>query len=192
MKVLGISGSMRENGNTAILIQKILDHIEKEGCSEFETEYLSLSGLDIGACTGCEKCKETKWCVLKDDWDMVAEKMIECDVLIIGSPTYFYDVNGHTKNMIDRTYSLYHNKKLAGKNAVVVSVCADRGCERTLSTLEGFVNTHRFSSLGFISGRGFKEGDILKDTHAIMKCDEIGEKILKLVSNTHGDSLKSH
>ena len=117
--------------------------------------------------------------------------MVDCDVLIIGSPTYFYDVNGQTKNLIDRTFSLYHDRKLAGKSTVVISVCADRGCERTLSTLEGFVNTHGFSSLGFISGRGFKEGDILKDERSMKKCIEIGEKILKLVSNTHRDSTKS-
>ncbi|WFN36329.1 flavodoxin family protein [Methanomicrobium antiquum] len=190
MKVLGISGSIRKNGNTAILVKKIIEYIDSEGCSEFETEYISLSGLNIKPCIGCEKCKESKWCVQKDDWNAVAEKMIECDVLIIGSPTYFYDVNGHSKNFIDRTYSLYHDRKLAGKNAVVISVCADRGCERTLATLEGFVNTHGFSSLGFVSGRGFKEGDILKDEHAIKKCDAIGERILKLLSNTHRDSIK--
>lgn len=190
MKVLGISGSIRKNGNTAILVKKIIEYIDSEGCSEFETEYISLSGLNIKPCIGCEKCKESKWCVQKDDWNAVAEKITECDVLIIGSPTYFYDVNGHSKNFIDRTYSLYHDRKLAGKNAVVISVCADRGCERTLATLEGFVNTHGFSSLGFVSGRGFKEGDILKDEHAIKKCDAIGERILKLLSNTHRDSIK--
>ncbi|MDD4126458.1 MAG: flavodoxin family protein [Methanomicrobium sp.] len=192
MKVLGISGSMRKNGNTAILVKKVLDYIKDEGCSEFETEYITLSGLKIAPCIGCEKCREGKWCVQKDDWNSVAEKIVECDILVIGSPTYFYDVNGQTKNLIDRTYSLYHDRKLAGKNAVVISVCADRGCERTLATLEGFVNTHGFSSLGFISGRGFKEGDIIKDGHAMKKCIDIGERVLKLVSNTHRDSLRTN
>ena len=44
MKVLGISGSMRPEGNTSILVRKILDYIEDEGCDEFVTEYISLAG----------------------------------------------------------------------------------------------------------------------------------------------------
>ncbi|MBP2133505.1 multimeric flavodoxin WrbA [Methanomicrobium sp. W14] len=190
MKVLGICGSMRKTGNTSVLVKKILDYVKDEGCSEFETDYLSLSGLKISPCTGCEKCREKKWCILKDDWDTIAEKMTGCDVLVIGSPTYFYDVSGQVKNLIDRTYSLYHDRKLAGKNAVVVSVCADRGGERTLETLEGFANTHGFSSLGFVAGRGFGEGDVINDERSTEKCIEIGEKILKLVSNTHRSGQK--
>ncbi|WOF16895.1 flavodoxin family protein [Methanoplanus sp. FWC-SCC4] len=191
MKVLGISGSMRKDGNTAALVRKIVDYVDTEGCDEFETEFISLAGKKINPCMGCEKCREAKWCVQKDDWTEVANKIVNCDVLVFGSPTYFYDVNGQTKNLIDRTYSLYHDRKLNGKYSVVVSVCADRGCERTLESLEGFVNTHGFSYLGYVSGRGFKEGEVLNDLHAQKKCTEVAEKILKLVSNTHRDSKKS-
>lgn len=182
MKVLGISGSMRREGNTAILVKKILDHVDEEECSEIETEFISLSGKEIKPCIGCEKCKEKKWCVIEnDDWAGIAEKMIECDVLVIGSPTYYYDICGHLKNFIDRTYSLYHDRKLAGRNAIVVSVCADRGCERCLATLEGFVNTHEFSSLGYVSGKGYKPGDVLHDVHAMKKTKEVAGNIIKLL-----------
>lgn len=190
MKVLGISGSMRNQGNTAMLIKRILAHIQAEGCSEIDTEFVSLAGKDIKPCIGCELCRDKRWCVRGGDWDDIAEKVMDCDVLIIGAPTYFYDVNGQTKNFIDRTYSLYHDRKLGGKNAVVVAVCADRGCERTLETLEGFVNTHNFSSLGYISGRGFGEGEVLRDEHAVKKAIDIAEKIMKLLSNTHREGKR--
>jgi len=192
MKVLGISGSMRPNGNTSILVRRIIDYIEKEGCDEFETEFISLSGKKISPCIGCGKCRETKWCVIgNDDWDTIAEKILDCDVLIIGSPTYYYDVNGQTKNLIDRTYSFFHDRKLSGKYAVVVSVCADRGGERTLETLEGFVNTHEFSYLGYIAGKGFNEGDVQNDMAAMDKSTQIGERILKIVSKTFKGSKRS-
>ncbi|MBN1432015.1 MAG: flavodoxin family protein [Methanomicrobiaceae archaeon] len=190
MKVLGISGSMRAEGNTSILVRKIVDYIEAEGCDEFNTEYITLAGKKISPCIGCEKCRESKWCVLDDEWDDIAEKMMECDILILGSPTYYYDVNGQTKNFIDRTYSLFHDRKLAGKYAVVISVCADRGCERTLSTLEGFVNTHEFGYIGYVAGKGAGPGDVLKDKRAIEKSVEVAERILKLVSRTRRDSKR--
>ena len=113
MKVLGLSGSMRKNGNTAQLIKVILRQCSEAG---IKTEFVSLAGKKILPCTGCGKCKEKKWCVIEgDDWGDIAEKMLECEVLVIGSPTYYYDVCGHLKNFIDRTYSLYHDRKLLGR-----------------------------------------------------------------------------
>jgi multimeric flavodoxin WrbA len=176
MKVLGISGSMRKTGNTALLVTAILDRVREAG---IETEYISLADLDIRPCTGCEACKSAKWCATEDDdWAAVAEKMMECEVLVLGSPTYYYDINGQTKNLIDRTYSLYHDRKLAGRKAVAVTVCADRGCERALETLEGFLNAHEISYLGYICGKGYNPGDIRRDERAMRKIGEVADKIV--------------
>jgi len=186
MKVLGISGSMRQDGNTALLIKSILNYIDEHAdCDEVQTEFISLCGKEIKPCLGCDKCKDEKWCVIKsDDWNMIAEKMMDSEVVIFGSPTYYYDVCGQAKNLIDRTYSLYHDRKLAGRSAIVVTVCADRGCDRTLETLEGFVNTHEFRYLGYVKGKGVSPGDVLKDEVAMNKTQVMGKKILKLLSST--------
>ena len=73
-------------------------------------------------------------------------------MLVIGSPTYYYDVGGQIKNFIDRTYSLYHDRKLAGRKGVAVAVHANKGAIRTIQTLEGFLSTHEFASLGARQG----------------------------------------
>jgi len=179
MKVLGISGSTRKNGNTARLIKIILKRCEDAG---IETKFISLAGKKINPCLGCEKCKKTKWCVIeKDDWGAVAEKVMECEVLVIGSPTYYYDVCGHLKNFIDRTYSLYHDRKLAGRSGVAVAVHASKGATRTVQTIEGFLSTHEFSSLGSVKGTGYEEGAVIKDTEAVKKAEKIGDKIVRLL-----------
>ncbi|MCK8518488.1 flavodoxin family protein [Methanoculleus sp. 7T] len=176
MKVLGISGSMRKTGNTALLVTTILNRVREAG---IETEYLTLADMDIRPCTGCEACREAKWCVTEeDDWGRVAEKMIECEVLVLGAPTYYYDINGQTKNLIDRTYSLYHDRRLAGRKAVAVAVCADRGGERSLETIEGFLNSHEFSYLGYVCGRGYAPGDVRKDERAMKRAREVANKII--------------
>jgi multimeric flavodoxin WrbA len=183
MKVLGISGSMRKDGNTTDLVNIILDRCHVDG---IKTEFISLSGKKIHPCLGCEKCKEKKWCVIEnDDWDDVIKKVLDCDVLIIGSPTYYYDVCGHLKNFIDRTYSLYHDRKLAGRKGIAVAVCANKGASRTIQTLEGFLSTHEFSSLGSVKGKGYQKGDVLSDTDAVEKAQKIGDKIVRLVKRNH-------
>lgn len=176
MKVLGISGSMRRTGNTALLVTTILDCVREAG---IETEYITLADMDIKPCTGCEACKQAKWCATEDDdWGGIAEKMIACEVLILGAPTYYYDVNGQTKNLIDRTYSLYHDRRLAGRKGVAVAVCADRGCERALETIEGFLNTHEFSYLGYVSGRGYAPGTVREDDRAMVQARQVADRII--------------
>ncbi|NMB77669.1 MAG: flavodoxin family protein [Methanomicrobiales archaeon] len=184
MKVLGISGSMRKNGNTSILVKEILGRCEEAG---IRTKFISLAGKKIHPCLGCEKCKEEKWCVIEnDDWSDIVKEVMEADVLIIGSPTYYFDVCGHLKNFIDRTYSLYHDRKLAGRKGVAVAVHANKGASRTIQTLEGFLSTHEFSSLGSVKGEGYHEGDVKKDTEAIQKAHKTADKIIRLVKTRHG------
>lgn len=179
MKVLGLSGSMRKEGNTAQLIKVILQRCKDAG---IKTEFVSLAGKKIMPCLGCEKCKAEKWCINKtDDWDAVVKKVLDCDVLVIGSPTYYYDVGGQIKNFIDRTYSLYHDRKLAGRKGVAVAVHANKGAVRTIQTIEGFLSSHEFASLGCVKGTGYHEGDVLNDADAVKKAQKIGDKIVRLV-----------
>ncbi len=179
MKVLGLSGSLRKDGNTSALVRVILKRTADAG---IPTEFVSLAGKKINPCTGCNLCKEKKWCVqMKDDWSAVMEKVLESDVLIIGSPTYYYDVNGHLKNFIDRSYSLYHDRMLAGKKGIAVAVHDQKGANRTIQTLEGFLNAHEFSSLGSVKGSGNEPGTVLDDTAAVGKANKIGDKIVRLL-----------
>ena len=183
MKVLGISGSMRKEGNTSQLINLVLERCAAAG---IKTEFISLAGKKILPCLGCEKCKKEKWCVIEtDDWDAVAKRMLACEVLIIGSPTYYYDVCGQLKNFIDRTYSLYHDRKLSGRKGVAIAVQASKGANRTIQTLEGFLSTHEFSSLGWVKGSGYKQGDVLMDKDAVLKATKIGDKIVRLLKPHH-------
>ena len=177
MQVLGISGSMRKEGNTTQLIKIILDQCTRGG---IETEFISLSGKTIKPCQGCETCKSEKHCLIEDDdWGPIIERVLACEVLVLGGPTYYYDISGQLKNFIDRTYSLYHDRRLAGRMAVAVTCCADKGGNRALQTIEGFFSSHEFGYLGGVSGKGYQIGDVLKDTHAVKRAQEIGNKIVK-------------
>ena len=64
MRVLGLVGSPRKEGNTDILVRHVLKGVETYGV---EIEVIYLSDLDFKACTGCEGCRESFRCVKKDD-----------------------------------------------------------------------------------------------------------------------------
>ena len=179
MKVLGLSGSMRKDGNTAMLVNVVLKRCADAG---IPTDFVSLAGKKIGPCTGCGRCTEEHWCVQEnDDWGGIARQLIECNVLVIGSPTYYYDVCGQLKNFIDRTYSLYHDRKLAGRHAVAIAVHHQKGADRAIQTIEGFLNAHEFSSLGSIVGTGSEPGDVMNDLPAIRKARKTGDRIVRLL-----------
>jgi multimeric flavodoxin WrbA len=132
IKVLGIVGSKRKNGNTAYLVKKALEEIE---CKEIETELIYLGDYDIKGCTGCEGCKDTYKCVIKDDMQKLYPLIIEADAIVMGSPTYFYNVTSDIKAFIERLYcfqvfaeddrSVWSsvNEALGGKYAVVIAIC---------------------------------------------------------------------
>jgi multimeric flavodoxin WrbA len=179
MQVVGISGSMRKDGNTAKLVRLIIDQVKDAG---IKAQYITLADKVIKPCIGCENCKEERSCIIKnDDWHKIIDMVLACEVLVLGSPTYYYDVNGQTKNFIDRTYSLYHDRKLAGRRAVGVAVYADKGGKRTLQTMEGFFSSHEFSYLGHVLGKGYLEGEVLEDKAAVQAAEKIGQKIVSLL-----------
>lgn len=102
MKVLAINGSARKDGNTAILINRVFEELNKEGV---DTEMIQLAGKKIRGCIACYKCFENKdhRCAVTDDvLNECVEKMLEADGIILASPTYFADVTAELKAVIDR------------------------------------------------------------------------------------------
>lgn len=99
MKVVGIVGSPRKNGNTKILTSHALKTIAEEG---IETELILLSGKEIKPCNACNACKESGDCVIKDDFLPIFNKMIEADGIILASPVYYGSCTALLKALMER------------------------------------------------------------------------------------------
>ncbi len=102
MKVIGINGSPRKDGNTAAMIHAVFRELETEG---IETELIQVGGELLHGCTGCRACFSMKngRCVIEDDIiNSCIEKMVEADGIILGSPTYFSNLTPELKALIDR------------------------------------------------------------------------------------------
>lgn len=125
MVALAINGSHRKGRNTAILLKAILDELNIAGVS---TEMIELVDCNIKHCAACNKCLSKNECSIQDD-DMlfIAEKMLEADVIIIGSPVYNGNVTSMLKTLMDRTRWMHMKEDmLAGKLGAIATVAGLR------------------------------------------------------------------
>lgn len=103
-KVLVISTSPREGGNSDTLADEFVRGALDAGN---DTEKISLHGKTIGFCKGCLACQRTQRCVIHDDADAIAQKMLTADVIVFATPIYYYGMCGQMKTLLDRANPLF-------------------------------------------------------------------------------------
>lgn len=151
VRVLGINGSPRRQGNTYKLLTVALRAAELEGA---KVKALHIYDYDIKPCTGClsDDIKSCKYpCVIEDDMKKLYEEVLKADGIIISSPVYWFSVPGQLKNFIDRL-TVFENMIYIdgrcwteGKVAGVIAAGADSGQVQLISVLFATLN-----SMGFI------------------------------------------
>ena len=124
MKVLGIIGSPRENGNTASMVNAVCKGAASAGHT---TEVINITGLAIHDCVACGGCKTGKiqYCAIKDDMQKLYPKITETDCFVLGSPVYMGQITGQMKSFFDRWYPFmdanYEIHQLPGKKYITVT-----------------------------------------------------------------------
>jgi multimeric flavodoxin WrbA len=105
MKVMGFIASPRKEGNTAWIINKILDGAKEQGA---ETRSWYFSDLDIKPCQGCLGCHkgdQDRGCVINDDMQKLYGALEQADVLVLGSPIYMGQMSAQAKIFTDRLFA---------------------------------------------------------------------------------------
>lgn len=112
MKVLGIYGSPRKNGNSDILLDKALQGAAEAGA---QVEAVVCRKLAISGCLECGGCNETGECVIDDGMQDVYPLMRQADAIILAVPIFFYGSPAQTKALIDRTQAEWSRRLLTKK-----------------------------------------------------------------------------
>lgn len=179
MKVIGIVCSPRKGGNTEILVQEALTGARASGA---ETELLTTRDKEIKFCDGCLSCQRTGACHIKDDMQLIHEKMLDADGIILGTPVYFWSVSGQAKVLIDRTLPLrYPHLKLANKVAGAIAVASRRGGVSALNTLQRYFASNHMFSAELVDGLANEKGSVTKDREGIKSAYEMGRQIVSLI-----------
>jgi multimeric flavodoxin WrbA len=106
IEVLGISGSPVKNSNTDRLVKAVMD------ATGLESEFVKLSLIDVRPCLACKKCVPDNICKVKDDFPELAEKIKKAKALIIGAYIPYGQIDGFTKALLERFWSLRHVNNL--------------------------------------------------------------------------------
>ena len=186
MKVVALCGSARRKGNTAFLLNKVLEPLAAGGV---ETEMIELAGSKISGCKACMVCFKEKdgTCAIKDDMvNECIEKMRTADAILLGSPTYFADVSTEMKALIDRSGMVarangnFYRRKLG---AAVVAV-------RRAGAIHAFDAMNHFFLIGEMIvvgssywnvGIGREKEEVAGDEEGMKTMTQLGENMLWLL-----------
>ncbi len=105
MNIIGIIASQRNEGNTAFIVNKILEGAKKQGA---ETSIFSFSNLDIKPCRGCWAChKSEKGCVIDDDMQEIYDAIERANAIVLGLPIYMGQMSAQGKIFTDRLFARF-------------------------------------------------------------------------------------
>lgn len=148
MYVVALNGSPHRDGNTAYLLQLILQNIQNA-----ETELIQIGELmgtlDKPFCTTCASpCP--KACFRGTEIEEAFEKMKKADVILVGSPVYFGAPSAQIKALFDKSRAYRGEKAFIGKLGAAISCGASKygGQEATVKALHNCMLVHGMSIIG--------------------------------------------
>lgn len=175
-KVLILSGSPRKNGNSDILCDEFARGAVEAG---HEIEKIRVAEKNTGYCRACYACRGTGLCAIKDDMAEVMQKMIECDVMVLASPVYFYSIDAQLKAVIDRSVARWTEVK--DKEFYYIVTAADgekEAADTTIACFRGYAEcVEGAKEMGIVYGMGTYEKGEVKDTQAMAEAYEMGKRI---------------
>lgn len=177
-------GSPRTKGNTHILVSNILKAAEDAGAT---TEILMLGDKHIEECDGCLVCWKGKECPKADDMLELYPKVAESDVIIFGTPVYWYGPTAIMKSFLDRFvyFNCQDNRiKIKGKDAVLVIPFEEETMATAELVIEMFKRSFDYLEMNLtdsivVPGVS-KRGDVLKKSESLNRCRELGSKLMSL------------
>jgi multimeric flavodoxin WrbA len=113
-KVTAFVGSAQKKHTYKAVVQ-FLNNLQALG--DVETEIVTLSDYRLGFCRGCRLCfnKGEAFCPLKDDRDVLFEKINASDGIIFATPNYTFQMSGIMKAFLDRLGFVGHRPRYFGK-----------------------------------------------------------------------------
>ncbi|NLH39324.1 MAG: flavodoxin family protein [Elusimicrobia bacterium] len=192
-KVIAFNCSPRVDGNTARMLNKVLDVIKKEG---FETELINLGSKPLSGCTACNSCfkNKDKRCIINgDNINEYIDKMISSSAIIIGSPTYYADITPQAKALIDRVgfVSMANGGLFKRKLGAAVVTMRRAGGIHAFDSINHFFTIGEMIVVGsnyWNIGLGREKGEVEDDKEAMKTMKILGENISWLISKLYSRS----
>ena len=159
-----LNGSPRRNGNTSALVKEFTKGAESAGNTV--TEFF-LDRMNIHGCKGCFGGHSSKQCpcVQRDDMASIYPAVRDCDVIVLASPLYYWNMSGQLRTAVDRLFALEEGdgNYLRGHGRACALLMAAEGCgfEDVLLYYNHLMEHLKWDDLGHVLAGGNEDvGDI--------------------------------
>lgn len=179
-KIVILNGSPRKNGNTSSLVKAFTEGAEVAGNAV--TEFF-LDSMNIHGCRGCfgghsgQECP----CVQRDDMSKIYPAVKNCDVLVLATPLYYWNMSGQIRTAVDRLFALEEgdDNLLRGHNRACALLMAAEGYgfDDVLLYYNHLAEHLRWKNLGaVVAGGNGNVGDI-QGKSELREAFELGRSI---------------
>ena len=101
MNIVILNASPRKGGNTAAVLGQMQQYLAPMA----DIDWVDVCSLRIDGCLACDGCRDTGHCTMADDTEAVLQKIDRADVLLFGTPVYWWGMSAQLKAVIDKFYS---------------------------------------------------------------------------------------
>ncbi len=168
MQILVIYGSSREEGNTELLTETILEGVD--------ATRVYLRQKNVRPIVD-QRHDPEGFRVVDDDHDAIIQQMLSADLVIFATPLYWYGMSGPMKDFVDRwSQSLRDSRydfkgEVKGKPAWVVVTGGKDARLKGLPLIEQFHHIFNFVGMefaGYLIGTGGQPGQIMQDERTLL------------------------
>jgi len=177
-KILAVVGSPRQGGNTDLLVSRIAEGAREASA---HVEVVRLGELQIRECDGCHACWKGRPCSKKDDMLALYPKIAASEIIVLGTPVYWYGPTALMKGFIDRF--VYFNcdanrPMIRGKRTAVAIVLEETHEQTWRPVVEFFEKSLAYLEMKpagtiVVPGVG-KKGEILKQPERLKEAYRLG------------------
>jgi multimeric flavodoxin WrbA len=176
MRILGLIGSPRKGSNTDILVSKILEGASSNGQN---TKKVYLYEENISPCLDCRECQKGSFqCNVKDAMQKLYPLLEEAEILVIGTPLYWYGASAKMKLLIDRLRPFIGSHKLKGKKAILV-IPSEEGADACNHAVGMFNESFKYLGVDVdtvLLPKAYERAEIKEHPVIIEEALEIGKK----------------
>ena len=178
-KVIVLNGSPRANGNTKSALEHLLSGMKKK--ADFDVTEINLTKESLKPCLACDACKKNGGvCETDKATAALMEKVVESDVIVLGTPVYWWGVSAQLKTAIDKFYSKSDIMGPMHKKIILVAVGAAQIEDPQYDLIQqqiSFICKHsNWELISYIKASAFKAGELAENTTVLKEIEMQGEK----------------
>lgn len=187
MRVIALNGSPRKGGNTDALIDEFLRGAREAG-AECEKIYLEDYTINPPGELGDVHAERVD-VHADDDHRLILNRVMDADVLVIGSPVYWQGVTAQMKCFVDR-FSCHYGQAwfrdgMAGKGWVVLTPFGASGLEEARWIIEPvkiWAKHFKGEYVGDVAVSVFRKGAVRQDEATMRRAYELGKSAVEQMS----------